>query len=129
MEGGLLVVPPTEVVLLIVGGSIFFIAAILVLTLISSDVGNVIYSITQMSLRQAATPDNFQRRVSSIFATLVRFGWPSGELLSGFLAEQLGLRITLFIGTAGAASAAFRVIYGNLWELSSLDTDTEIHWE
>lgn len=107
MAGGLLVVSPTEVVLPIVGGSIFFIAAILVLALIVSDAGNVIYSITQMSLRQAATPDNFQRRISSIFATLVRFGWPTRGLLSGFLTEQFGLRVTLFIGTVGTASSAF----------------------
>lgn len=125
MVGGLLIISATELVLPIVGGSVLFIAIVLVVAIVVGDAGNVIYSITQISIRQAATPDNFQGRVSSIFATLVRLGWPVGGLLSGFLAELFGLRIALFIGAAGTGSATLWLIYGGLWKVSSLEADSE----
>jgi len=125
MVGGLLIISATELVLPIVGGSVLFIAMVLVLALVVGDAGNVIYSITQVSIRQVTTPDNFQGRVSSIFATLVRLGWPVGGLLSGFLAELFGLRIALFIGAVGTASAALWLIYGGLWKVSSLEADSD----
>ena len=125
MVGGLLIISATELALPMVGGSFLFIAMVLVLALVVGDAVNVIYSITQMSIRQAATPDNFQGRVSSNFATLVRLGWPVGGLLSGFLAELFGLRIALFIGAFGTASAALWLIYGGLWKVSSLESESE----
>jgi MFS family permease len=125
MVGGLLIISATELALPIVGGSVLFIAIVLVVAIVAGDAGNVIYSITQMSIRQATTPDNFQGRVSSIFATLVRLGWPVGGLLSGFLAESFGLRIALFIGAAGTGSAALWLIYGGLWKVSSLEAESK----
>ena len=125
MVGGLLVISATELTLPIVAGPVLLIAMVLVLALIVGDAGNVIYSITQISIRRATTPDNFQGRVSSIFATLVRLGWPVGGLLSGFLAESFGLRIALFIGAAGTASAALWLLYGGLWKVSSLEAESD----
>jgi MFS family permease len=125
MVGGLLIISATGLVLPIVGGSVLFIAMVLVVALIVGDAGNVIYSITQVSIRQVTTPNNFQGRVSSIFATLGRLGWPAGGLLSGFLAELFGLRIALFIGAVGTASAALWLIYGGLWKVSSLEADSD----
>jgi len=60
MVGGLLIIAATELVLPIVGWSGLFIAMVLVLALVIGDAGNVIYSVTQVSIRQATTPDNFQ---------------------------------------------------------------------
>ena len=64
MVGGLRIIAATELVLPIVGGSGLFIVMVLVPDLVIGDAGNVIYSITQVSIRQATTPDNFQGRVS-----------------------------------------------------------------
>jgi MFS family permease len=126
MVGGLLVIAVTEALLPLVSGPSAFIAVVLVLAIVAGDAGNVIYSITQMSLRQGNTPDHFQGRVSSIFATLVRLGWPVGGIVSGVLAEYLGLRFALFIGAAGTASAALWLLYGGLWKLKSVESNDEI---
>ncbi len=120
MAGGLLIVAITEAVLPIVDGPIVFIAIVLATAIVVGDGGNVIYSITQMSLRQSATPDHFQGRISSIFATFVRLGWPLGGLLSGFLAELFDLRTALFIGAAGTATAAIWLTLGGIWRTGEI---------
>jgi MFS family permease len=62
---------------------------------------NVVYNVTQVSLRQAMCPERMQGRMNSVMRFLVWGTIPLGALLAGTLASQIGLRPTLFIGAAG----------------------------
>jgi MFS family permease len=87
-------------------GATFLAGALLVAQQVITDPAHTLYDINQMSLRQTITPDRLLGRVNASLefagmgATLV------GALAGGFLGEQLGLRSTLFAGTAGTFLAA-----------------------
>jgi MFS family permease len=78
------------VVVLILGGAYFLIG-----------IGNPIYNINSMSLRQAITPDRLLGRIN---ATMWVISWgaiPIGALVAGALGSVIGLRLTLVIGAVG----------------------------
>jgi predicted MFS family arabinose efflux permease len=62
--------------------------------------GMVMYSINQISVRQALTPDHLLGRVNASRRVLVFGVAPIGALLAGVLGETIGLRPTLWIGAA-----------------------------
>ena len=61
----------------------------------------VVYNITQVSLRQAITPERIQGRMNSVMRFLVWGTIPLGSLVGGALGSTIGLRETLFVGAAG----------------------------
>jgi predicted MFS family arabinose efflux permease len=61
----------------------------------------VVYNITQVSLRQAITPQRIQGRMNSVMRFLVWGTIPLGSLVGGALGSTIGLRETLFVGAAG----------------------------
>ncbi len=70
--------------------------------------GLTLYSINQISLRQAITPDHLLGRVNATRRVLVFGVIPLGALLGGALGEALGLRTTIWIA-AGVSLLAFFV--------------------
>lgn len=67
--------------------------------------GMTVYSVTQISLRQAITPDGLLGRVNAGRRVLVFGVAPPGALLAGLLGESLGLRATLLVGAAVITAA------------------------
>ncbi len=65
-----------------------------------------VYSVNQISLRQAITPDELLGRVNASRRVLVFGAIPVGALIGGALGAALGLRATL-VGSAGIAFVAF----------------------
>lgn len=63
--------------------------------------GGVVYNITQVSLRQAITPERLQGRMNSVMRFLVWGALPLGSLVGGALASSIGLRNTLIVSAAG----------------------------
>src|SRR5579884_1114111 len=74
--------------LLMVGGALF-------------GFGAVAYNITQVSLRQAITPERLQGRMNAAMRWVVWGTMPLGSLLGGGLATWYGLRTTLWVGGIG----------------------------
>jgi predicted MFS family arabinose efflux permease len=70
----------------------------------------VVYNITQVSLRQAITPERIQGRMNSVMRFLVWGTIPLGSLAGGALATTIGLRETLFVGAAGGLLSALPII-------------------
>jgi hypothetical protein len=68
------------------------------------------YAVNQFSLRQAVTPLRLQGRMSATMRTLVRGLVPAGALLSGLLAERIGLRGVMIASVLGGP-LAFLVIW------------------
>jgi MFS family permease len=71
-------------------------------------VGQTVYGINSVSLRQAAVPDHLQGRVAGTLRVIFLGTAPLGSLAGGLLGERIGLWPTLTIGAAGA-------LLGTLW--------------
>ena len=83
--------------------------AVMIGGLVLLGVGAPIYSVTQLSLRQAITPDRLLGRVNAGRRFVVFGVAPLGALAGGILGETLGLRAALLTGAlcmAGAVVAA-----------------------
>jgi MFS family permease len=64
--------------------------------------GSVAYNVTQVSLRQAITPERLQGRMNAAMRWIVWGTIPFGTLAGGALASAFGLRAALWIGSIGA---------------------------
>jgi len=63
--------------------------------------GSVTYNITQVSLRQAITPERLQGRMSAAMRWIVWGTIPLGSLAGGAIATWWGLRTALWVGAIG----------------------------
>jgi MFS family permease len=63
--------------------------------------GGVTYNITQISLRQAITPERLQGRMNAAMRWIVWGTIPLGNLLGGALGQTVGLRTALWVGALG----------------------------
>lgn len=64
--------------------------------------GGVAYNITQVSLRQAITPERLQGRMNAAMRWIVWGTVPLGALLGGALGQWIGLHTTLWVGALGS---------------------------
>jgi predicted MFS family arabinose efflux permease len=74
------------------------------------NLGGTIYDITQVSLRQALTPDHLQGRMSATVRFVIFGAIPVGALLGGYLGETVGLRAALLVGAVGGLLAPLWVL-------------------
>ena len=65
-----------------------------------TDPAATVYDITQVSLRQAITPDRLQGRVNASMRVVEVGAMLAGALAGGAVGETLGLRPTLAVGVA-----------------------------
>ena len=71
--------------------------------------GQLVYAITNVSLRQQLCPDQLRSRVSATMRFLIMATFPAGALIGGTLAEVLGLRGSLWVSGALLTVAALPV--------------------
>jgi MFS family permease len=86
------------------------------------ELGVTIYDISQISLRQAATPPELLGRMN---ATVRFVNWgpiPIGALVGGILGEVLGLRTALWIAAAGSLLPAVPLLLSRVRTLRELPT-------
>ena len=67
-----------------------------------SGFANVVYNVTQVSLRQAITPERMQGRMNSVIRFMVWGTIPLGSLAGGAAASRFGLEPAIWIGAIGA---------------------------
>ena len=75
-----------------------------------SSIGIPIYNITQVSFRQAVTPERLQGRMNSVMRFVVWGVMPLGALLGGALASWVGLRFAIWVGAIGMSLAVLPVL-------------------
>ena len=63
--------------------------------------GSVAYNITQVSLRQAITPERLQGRMNAAMRWIVWGTIPLGALLGGAIGQTVGLHAALWVGALG----------------------------
>jgi MFS family permease len=62
----------------------------------------MVYNVTQLTFRQAITPERLQGRMNAVVRFMYWGPQPAGFALGGVLAAAIGLRSTLFVSVAGA---------------------------
>jgi MFS family permease len=71
----------------------------------------VIYNVTQVSLRQAITPERIQGRMNSVMRFVVWGTIPLGSFVGGVVASQIGLKPTLIVGGLGSCLPFLPVLF------------------
>ena len=62
-----------------------------------SNAGQIVYAVTNVSLRQRLCPEQLLSRVSATMRFLILGCFPLGALIGGALGELVGLRVTLWV--------------------------------
>jgi MFS family permease len=76
--------------------------------------GALAYNITQVSLRQAITPERLQGRMNAAMRWIVWGTIPLGTLLGGGLATWFTLRTAVWVGAVGQLFAFLPVLFGGI---------------
>lgn len=70
-----------------------------------------VYNINELTLRQSITPSHLLGRVNSAIHLLFQGILPAGALAGGAVAQQIGIRQTLFLGAAGYLLSTLWLIF------------------
>lgn len=111
------------------GGPYELAIALLTTGIFIGNISNPIYNITQVSLRQALTPDHLQGRMNASMRFLVWGTIPLGSLAGGTLGELAGIYPTLIIGAIGGLLTFLWVLFSpvrHLKEQPSLNTSDTV---
>lgn len=79
-----------------------------------------VYMVNERSLRQTITLPALQGRVNSALHLLFQGVLPVGAFLAGLLADRIGMRATLLIGSTGAMLSTFWLIASPIRRLRAL---------
>ena len=90
-----------------------------------SSMGIPIYNITQVSFRQAITPERLQGRMNSVMRFIVWGVMPIGALLGGALASWVGLRFAIWVGAIGMSLAVLPVLLSPVRTLREMPEPVE----
>ncbi|MBA2717636.1 MAG: MFS transporter [Chloroflexi bacterium] len=101
-----------SVALLFLSAAIFF-----------ASVNNVIYNVSQVSLRQAITPDHFLGRMNATMRFLVWGGIPIGSLIGAALSEIVGVRTTIWISAILGLFAFLPVFLSKVRTIQTIPTE------
>ena len=80
----------------------------------------VAYNITQVSLRQAITPERLQGRMNASMRWIVWGTLPLGQLAGGAIASAYGLRMALWVGAIGSLFTFLPVLLSPVRTISEM---------
>jgi MFS family permease len=106
--------------LLIPAAPTSFPVPVLVAALMLFGFSGVVYNITQISLRQAITPERLQGRMNSVMRFIVWGVLPLGALLGGLLATTVGLRTALWVAGVGGSLSWIPIAFSPVRTLVSV---------
>ena len=97
----------------------------LVVASLAVSFGVVLYNVTQLSMRQAITPERLQGRMNSTIRFIVWGVMPIGQLVGGALATWFGLRTAIWVGAIGNALAWLPLLLGPVRHLREMPQQVE----
>ncbi|MBM7783397.1 MFS transporter [Tenggerimyces flavus] len=98
---GTLIASLAGIVLAMAGGPPAAILVVAVASQVLRGLGQPLYSVNQVTVRQALTPPDMLARVNATWRFLVFGMQPIGALVGGVLGETVGLRATILLSGAG----------------------------
>jgi MFS family permease len=87
--------------------------------------GLPLYNVTQVSLRQAITPERLQGRMNAVMRFIVWGVIPLGALSGGAIASGIGLRAAIWIGAVGVSLAFLPVLLSPVRSLREVPEPVE----
>jgi MFS family permease len=87
--------------------------------------GGIAYNITQVSLRQAITPERLQGRMNATMRWIVWGAIPLGTLCGGLIATEWGLRAALWVGAIGSLFAFLPPLLSPVWRIREMPRGVE----
>ena len=87
--------------------------------------GGVSYNITQVSLRQAITPERLQGRMNAAMRWVVWGTIPLGALLGGAIGQWISLKTALWIGAIGSLTAFLPVALSSVRSIGEMPAPVE----
>jgi MFS family permease len=87
--------------------------------------GLPLYNVTQVSLRQAITPERLQGRMNSVMRFIVWGVIPLGSLAGGALATATDLKVAIWVGAIGVSTAFLPVLLSPVRSLKTVPEPAE----
>lgn len=88
-----------------------------------ASINNVIYNVSQVSLRQAITPEHFLGRMNATMRFLVWGTIPIGSLIGAGLSEVLDVRTTIWISAILGLFAFLPVFFSRVRSIQTIPTE------
>ena len=85
----------------------------------------VVYNITQVSLRQALTPERMQGRMNATMRFIVWGTIPAGQMLGGAIASVFGVPSALWLGAAGMVFSFLPILLSDVPSIRDMPTQAE----
>ncbi|MGA2199856.1 MAG: MFS transporter [Nitrososphaerales archaeon] len=82
-------------------------------------ISSPVYNISQVSLRQAITPNRLQGRMNATMRVIVWGTIPVGSFVGGILGGTIGLTDTMYLGGLIAGLAAVWIVFGPVMKLKT----------
>lgn len=82
--------------------------------------GSIAYNITQVSLRQAITPERLQGRMNAAMRWIVWGTIPLGSLAGGAIANVYGLRAALWVGAIGGCFTFLPILLSSVRSIGAM---------
>jgi MFS family permease len=98
---------------------------VLIPAFIIGGLSNVIYNVTQLSLRQAITPERLQGRMNSVMRFIVWGTIPLGSLIGGVLASSIGVKETLIVSGIGSLTSFLPVLFSQVRNIKEMPEPVE----
>jgi MFS family permease len=95
--------------------------ALLALAAFANGFGQPFYNASQVSVRQAVTPDGFLGRVNATMQFLASSTAPLGALAGGAIGQTIGLWPALLVGALGTSAAAAWLVLSPARTLSAVE--------
>jgi len=83
---------------------------------------NVVYNVSQVSLRQAITPGHFLGRMNATMRFLVWGTIPIGSLIGAGLSEVIGVRATIWVGSVLGLFVFLPVLFSRVRNVQAIPT-------
>ena len=83
----------------------------------------MIYNVSQVSLRQAITPEHFLGRMNATMRFLVWGTIPIGSLIGAGLSEVIGVRPTIWVGAILSFLPVLPVIFSPVRRIRTIPTE------
>lgn len=96
---------------------------VLMLGYLLASFGVVVYTVAQLSFRQAITPERLQGRMSAAMRWIVWGAIPLGTLIGGAIGQTVGLHFALWVGAIGCLPAFLFVFLSPVRSIQAIPDD------